>query len=105
MESSAGNIQQRQYVRNFEYEYQNRENSITITNDNTGASEIQREEQGIKLALAQIVAARDYIEAAVGSVQDSDLEVFDFMLRCQEEISRAWWGSDRWQSYVDTEGA
>jgi hypothetical protein len=68
MESSAGNIQQRQYVRNFEYEYQNRENAITIINDNTGASEIQREEQGIKLALAQIVAARDYFEAAVGSV-------------------------------------
>ncbi len=32
------------------------------------------------------MAARDYIEAAVGSVQDSDLEVFDFMLRYQEEI-------------------
>ncbi len=43
MESSAGNIQQRQYVRNFEYEYQNRENTITITNDNTGVSEIQQE--------------------------------------------------------------
>jgi len=28
MESSAGNIQQRQYVRNFEYEYQNRENQL-----------------------------------------------------------------------------
>ena len=86
MVSSAGNIQQRQYVRNFEYEYQNRENAITISNDNTGASEIQREKQGIKLALAQFVAARDYIEAAVGSVQDSDLEVFDFMLRYREEI-------------------
>ncbi len=32
------------------------------------------------------MAARDYIEDAVGSVQDSDLEVFDFMLRYQEEI-------------------
>jgi hypothetical protein len=86
MESSAGNIQQRQYVRNFEYEYQDRENAITITNDKTGASEIQREEQGIKLALAQIVSVRDYIESVVGSLQDSDLEVFDFMLRYQEEI-------------------
>ncbi len=86
MESSAGNIQQRQYVPKFEYEYQNRENAITIINDNTGASDIQREEQGIKLALAQIVAARDYFEAAVGSVQDSDLEVFDFMLRYQKEM-------------------
>jgi hypothetical protein len=57
MQSPPGNIQQRQYVRNFEYEYQNRENTITIINDNTGVSEIQREEQGIKLALAQIVAA------------------------------------------------
>jgi hypothetical protein len=57
MESSAGNIQQRQYVRNFEYEY-----------------------------LAQNVAARDYIETVVGIVQESDLEVFDFMLRYQEEI-------------------
>ena len=32
------------------------------------------------------MAARDYIETAVGSVQDSDLEVFDFMLSCKEEI-------------------
>jgi hypothetical protein len=86
MELSAGNIQQRQYDRNFEYEYQNRENAIIITNDNTGASEIQREEQVIKLTLAQIVTARDYFQVAVGSVQDSDLEVFDYMLRCQEEI-------------------
>jgi len=49
-------------------------------------SEIQREEQGIKLALAQNVVARDYIETVVGIVQESDLEVFDFMLRYQEEI-------------------
>ncbi len=86
MESSVDNIQQRQYDRNFEYEYQNRENVITFTNDNTGSSEIQREEQGIKLALAQVVTSRDYFEVAVGSVQDSDLEVFDYMLRYQEEI-------------------
>jgi hypothetical protein len=86
MESSTGNIQQRQYVRNFEYECQNRENAITITNDNTDASEIKREEQGIKVTLPQIVAARNYIESVVGSEQDSDLEVFDFMLLYQEEI-------------------
>jgi hypothetical protein len=32
------------------------------------------------------VAAKDYIEAVVGSVQDSDLKVFDFMLSYKEEI-------------------
>jgi hypothetical protein len=30
--------------------------------------------------------ARDYYEAVVGSVQDSDLEVFDYMLRYRQEI-------------------
>jgi hypothetical protein len=32
------------------------------------------------------VVTRDYIENVVGNVQDSDLEVFDFMLRYLEEI-------------------
>ncbi len=56
-----------EYVRNFEYEYQNRENAITITNDNTCTSEIQWEERGIKLAFVQIVVARDYFESRWGA--------------------------------------
>ena len=37
-------------------------------------------------ALTHIVSARDYFEAVVGIVQDSDQEVFDCMVRYQEEI-------------------
>ena len=92
-ELSAGRIQQRPYARIFEYEYQDRGPAIRIVNDITGASATknpdvlhQREEQGIKHALAHIVAAREYFEAAVGSVQDSDQEVFDYMVRYREEI-------------------
>ena len=74
-ELSAGRIQQRPYARIFEYEYHDRGPAIRIVNDIPGASVTknpyvlhQREEQGIKHALVHIVAAREYFEAAVGSV-------------------------------------
>ena len=35
----------------------------------------------LSITLVDIVAGRDYFEAVVGNVQDSDQEVFDYMVR------------------------
>jgi hypothetical protein len=86
MESYAGHIQRSKSDRILEHDYQDRGYSILITNDNIGTSEIQLMHQGIKQAFAHIMAARDYYEAVMGSVQDSDQELFDYMSRYQEEI-------------------